>query len=71
MWEHVGIIRTKKGLQTALKLLNKLSLKTHNNVETHCNASLAEYNNMLAAALLITSSALKRQKSLGGHYLTK
>ncbi len=56
MWQHVGIVRSKAGLLSALKTLTKLkpqSLTT---------------KNARTAALLITKAALKRKRSIGTHY---
>ena len=67
MWEYVGIIRTKKGLQTAKKKLQLLRKKLEEIKGT--NASLLETKNMLTVSLLIVAAAQKRTESLGTHYL--
>ena len=58
MWEKAGIVRSKKGLKEAVSELD--AVKEPDDFET---------KNMLLVSKLITSSALKRPKPLGCHYL--
>jgi len=67
MWQYVGIVRTKKGLQTAKKKLQFLRKKLE--IIKGINASLLETENMITVSLLITTAAQKRKESLGTHYL--
>ena len=67
MWQKVGIMRTKKGLQEALQTIKSLEqdLKTYQSI----NIPLRETRNMLAAAKEVTAAALKRKQSLGNHFI--
>jgi L-aspartate oxidase len=56
MWEKVGIVRDKKGLTAAIKILRKLQPKSFLS------------KNAVTVAELVTTAALKRQKSLGAHF---
>ena len=67
MWEKVGIIRSHNGLKNALKQLLSMQKKLPSPTDYESTIT----NNILTAALLITKAALKRQKSLGCHYLTQ
>ncbi len=66
MWEKVGIIRTKKELTSALTEFKKLS----NNFPKVDSLETLKIKNMLLVCTLITKSALKRKKSLGGHFIS-
>ncbi|MBU1992088.1 MAG: L-aspartate oxidase [Patescibacteria group bacterium] len=68
MWKYAGVIRTKKGLVKLQKELGKLEKLFPSSSKT--NITLAETKNMLTVAKKITSSALKRDKSLGCHFIT-
>jgi L-aspartate oxidase len=59
MTTHVGVVRSAKGLRTALRLLKALDK------ESLGDTVLA---NMLLAARIITAAALQRKESRGGHY---
>lgn len=65
MWEKVGIVRNKKDLSGALRQLREWdkSIKSH-----APDRGLFELKNMIATAMLITRSALKREGSVGAHY---
>jgi len=67
MWEKVGIVRTKEQLTEALEQINKWE----NEIEQFkgTNQELAELQNMIEVAELITSAALNRRKSLGAHFV--
>lgn len=67
MWEKAGIVRTKKGLAEALLQLEKWKRKLDK--IRNFNIELAEIRNMVLTAKLITEAALKREKSLGAHYI--
>ncbi|WP_027327596.1 L-aspartate oxidase [Helicobacter pametensis] len=59
MWNQVGIIRTKKGLQEALKQVEMMRLQKMGDL----------FALRLAVAQEIITQALKREKSLGAHFL--
>lgn len=59
MTTHVGVVRTGKGLRTALRMLKTLDAASQG------DTVLA---NMILTARLITASALQRKESRGGHY---
>ena len=67
MWQYVGIIRNKRGLETAYKKLKKLQKEIEK--FDRVNSELLETHNMLTVALLITKAAQKRKKSLGTHFI--
>ncbi len=67
MWDYVGIVRTQKGLATALEKITALEKEIIN--EEGINEQSAEINNMILVAKQITVSAQKRKKSLGAHYM--
>ena len=59
MTTHVGVVRTAKGLRTALTELSVLDLGS---------AGDSVLANMILTARLITTAALMRKESRGGHY---
>lgn len=66
MWNYVGIVRTEKGLDKALKKLMELKENFHpvsNKIKEF------ETQNLLEVAILITKAAIKRKKSLGCHFI--
>jgi L-aspartate oxidase len=67
MWQHVGMIRTRKGLAIARKKLKNLQeeIKKINGVNAQC----LETKNMITVALLIIKAAQQRNKSLGTHFI--
>lgn len=56
MWKNVGIVRTKKGLESALREFKKLKPKSLPSI------------NAVTTARLITTAALERKKSIGTHF---
>jgi L-aspartate oxidase len=62
MWEKVGLVRDEGGLVSALEELDRLA-------EAHPNAG-GEARNLLGIARLVTTAALVRQESRGGHFRT-
>jgi L-aspartate oxidase len=66
MDEYVGIVRTKEGLSTALKQVEKMEqdLNTYPNNSKYYFEAL----NMVQTALLIIKAALERKDSIGCHY---
>lgn len=65
MWNCVGIVRSKKSLTDALKIL-QLIQKSAKKINKK-NAQTMELVNMLQTAILIAKAAQKRRKSLGCH----
>ena len=65
MWEHVGIMRTSKGLETAISKLKKMQNQVieNNFFDPHQNLM----KNALVASLAIAESALLNKNSLGCH----
>lgn len=62
MSDKVGVLRDGAGMAAALRELRKLA-DTYGNISTN-------FDNMLAAATLITAAAYMRKESRGGHYRT-
>ena len=58
MSEHVGVVRDKAGLETALAVIATLESKNRS----------AHFADMLVAARMIATAALARTESRGGHY---
>ncbi len=67
MWEKVGIVRTREGMESALEQLTKWDGLLQK--EVRINRDFVELKNMVTAAKLVTESALARKKSLGAHYV--
>ena len=66
MWENVGLVRTKEGIQKALSKLENIKKKSTFYV---CNDMELELKNILDTSILVTKSAFKRDKSLGCHFV--
>jgi L-aspartate oxidase len=60
MWDHVGIVRHRDGLERALEVLAA--------VEQRLPAGATEEINMCQTATLIARAALARPESRGGHF---
>ena len=65
MWEHVGIVREKKGLTRAFKQLKEWDRIMKGRAPYR---NVFEIRNMITTALLITRSALHREGSVGAHF---
>jgi L-aspartate oxidase len=64
MWSDVGIVRTRMGMQKAIKALEEIAPKI-----AHPKTRRAhEAANLHLAALLVARSALAREESRGAHY---
>jgi L-aspartate oxidase len=64
MWKQVGVVRTRLGMQEAIKALEGLSARVaHPRTRRSFEAA-----NLHCAALLVARSALARQESRGTHY---
>ena len=69
MWERVGIVRTTAGLNLARAELGTINRRIAKMIETsEPNAELAILRNIALVATLITSCALRRHESRGGHF---
>ena len=64
MWSDVGIVRTRQGMQKAVKTLEEMAPSfAHGRTRRGYEAS-----NLHLAALLVARSALAREESRGSHY---
>jgi len=64
MWNEVGIVRMRTGMQTALKAFEEMTPKL-SKPKTRRGYEAA---NLHLAAQLVTRSALGREESRGSHY---
>ena len=64
MWTEVGIVRTRMGMQKAVKTLEEMTPK----LEHPKTRRRHEAANLHLAALLVARSALAREESRGAHY---
>lgn len=64
MWEQVGIVRDRRGLQRALKQLKDWGRTMRGHAP---DRNMFELMNMITTAILITQSALQREGSVGAH----
>ena len=60
MWQHVGISRNERGLQTAIELLTDIG--------DRLPEGATEEMNMVQTGLLVANAALARRESRGGHH---
>lgn len=70
MWQNVGIVRRENELKEALTGLQKLKNEFQKTFNNKVNEKIIEIQNLLTVGNLITEAALKRKKSLGGHFLS-
>jgi len=69
MWQHVGIVRTRDGLEKASAELEALEAEfVHSTSGRQPTAAVLEFRNMLTVAQLVTRSARERHESRGLHY---
>ncbi|MFA5947869.1 MAG: L-aspartate oxidase [Candidatus Gracilibacteria bacterium] len=68
MWEYCGIIRDRKKIQSiAIPAIKKIIQTLAQTKGT--NTAITETKNMAQTAILVLTSAYKRKKSLGCHYV--
>jgi succinate dehydrogenase / fumarate reductase flavoprotein subunit len=76
MWDHVGMARTKEGLEEALGMLDKLKKEFWSNVRIPgkadtINPELEKANRLadfIEIGQLMAMDALQREESCGGHF---
>ena len=67
MWQNAGIIRTKSGLNNALRVIDDIKLISRNS-RVCATKEAYELRNMIITAQLITEAALNRENSIGAHF---
>ena len=70
LWENVGIIRHPSRMQFALHQLQSLQ-KSLPKINIGTNEQIQETRNMLETAKAVTQACIKREKSLGNHYIAR
>jgi L-aspartate oxidase len=66
LWKHAGMVRTRSGMQEAIKVLEGLAPRvSHPRTRRACEAA-----NLRLAGLLVARSALAREETRGAHYRT-
>jgi len=71
LWDHVGIIRSEKGLDQAVKALDILRCDALPRMAARTPFEVmeaAEAENLLDVAAMVTMAALHRKESRGAHY---
>ena len=67
MWENAGIIRTKAGLNNALRVIDDVRLITRYSRVFSTKAGY-ELRNSIITSKLIAEAALRRDNSIGAHF---
>jgi L-aspartate oxidase len=69
MWNHAGIVRTRKGLQRAEADLNYHEHRINRFYHEAClTRDIIELRNGVTAARLIVGAAMHNRKSIGCHF---
>jgi L-aspartate oxidase len=71
MWDYVGIIRSTQTLDRAYRRIRMIFDETENYyIRNKLNLHLIELRNLSVVALIIISSAIRRNESRGCHYMS-
>ncbi|MBD3163934.1 L-aspartate oxidase [Candidatus Woesearchaeota archaeon] len=68
MWSNVGIIRNKKGLNSALEKIKKIEARLRVIKKKKVNEKIVELENMLLVGKIIAIAASRRKESRGTHF---
>lgn len=68
MWDHVSVVRTRAGMEQALRELEAIRADFAGRHPADLKAWM-QLRNLLFTAEAVTKAALQRPESLGAHYL--